>query len=161
MDKHVLGTEETVKGYLAQHPLLEQLLELKKGIETPDFCYTGDDDEGSRPVDYNAWFGPAGTVSPLHTDPRHNLLCQVVGRKYVRLHPASEDARMYPHEGEMLSNTSRVDLENVDGEEFPEFESASGFECWLEEGQMLYIPPKCWHFVKSLSPSMSVSMWFD
>ena len=161
VDKYIMDRGKgATTGYLAQHPLLDQIPELKEGIEIPDLCYTGDE-ATSHPVDLNAWFGPAGTVSPLHTDPRHNLLCQVVGTKYVRLYPESQTAAMYPHEGEMLSNTSRVDLEAVDETAFPDFGSAVGFECVLEEGQILYIPPKCWHFVKSLSESMSVSMWFD
>ncbi len=144
-------------GYLAQHNLLNQVSRLKEDIVTPDFCYSGEEDG----VDINAWFGPAGTVSPLHTDPKHNLLCQVFGSKYVRLYPKSETEKLYPHDDLLLFNTSRVDLEAVDEEEFPDFKKAQGFECVLGEGQMLYIPPKCWHFVKSMSPSCSLSFWFQ
>ncbi|PIO60147.1 hypothetical protein TELCIR_18364 [Teladorsagia circumcincta] len=28
-------------------------------------------------VDKNGWIGPGSTVSPLHTDPRENIFCQV------------------------------------------------------------------------------------
>ncbi len=146
-------------GYLAQYQLLDQVPRLKEDLEIPEFCFTGEDEEGE--VDANVWFGPAGTVSPLHTDPKHNILCQVVGTKFVRLYPKDQTPRLFPYEGGMLSNTSRVDLEDVDWKKYPEFEEAKGFECVLGPGDALYIPPKCWHFVKSLSPSMSVSFWFQ
>ena len=68
---------------------------------------------------------------------------------------------LYPFDDELLFNTSRVDLEKPDLVAHPKFAEAEGFECVLEEGQMLYIPPKCWHFVKSLSPSFSLSFWFQ
>ncbi len=30
-------------------------------------------------VIFNSWLGPPGSHSPLHFDPFHNLLCQIVG----------------------------------------------------------------------------------
>lgn len=133
---------------------------------TPDYCTlqrTATDDDDSADDDdiaVNVWFGPQGTVSPLHFDPKDNLLCQVVGKKYLRLYAPSESAKLYPVEG-LLSNTSQVDVEDPDLANFPQFASANYLDCVLDEGEMLYIPPRYWHFVRSLSTSISVSFWWS
>ncbi|CAA6675080.1 unnamed protein product [Spirodela intermedia] len=142
--------------YLAQHPLFEQVQELRNDIMVPDYCFTG----GGEIQSINAWFGPAGTVTPLHHDPHHNLLAQVVGRKYVRLYPASISAELYPYTETMLSNSSQVDLDDVDPQRFPNVQALQFVDCILEEGEALYIPPKWWHYVRSLTPSFSVSFWW-
>ena len=103
-------------GYLAQHDLLEQVPELARDVLTPDYALAlsssssspdddggdgggsgGDDgggEDGGDNIARNLWLGPARTLSPLHTDPRRNLLCQVFGRKYVRLYrPDEENSR--------------------------------------------------------------------
>ncbi|WOK91989.1 lysine-specific demethylase JMJ30-like isoform X1 [Canna indica] len=143
--------------YLAQHPLFEQIRELRDDIRIPDYCFAG----GGELRSLNAWFGPRGTVTPLHHDPHHNLFAQVVGRKYVRLYPASASQSLYPHTESMLGNSSQVDLDNIDYEEFPEVEDLEFIDCILEEGEILYIPPKWWHYVRSLSTSFSVSFWWN
>ncbi|KAM0002192.1 putative [histone H3]-dimethyl-L-lysine(36) demethylase [Helianthus debilis subsp. tardiflorus] len=146
-----------VPTYLAQHPLFDQIQELRNDILTPDYCFAG----GTEMKSVNAWFGPAGTVTPLHHDPHHNILAQVVGKKYVRLYPASLSEELYPHAESMLKNSSQVDLDNFDPNEFPNFEDVEFMDCILEEGEMLYIPPKWWHYVRSLTTSLSVSFWWS
>jgi ribosomal protein L16 Arg81 hydroxylase len=54
-----------------------------------------------------------------------------------------------------------VDLDNLDSVKFPKAEQLSFMDCILDEGEMLYIPPKWWHYVKSLSISFSVSFWWN
>ncbi|OVA04820.1 JmjC domain [Macleaya cordata] len=143
--------------YLAQHPLFDQIQELRGDIFVPDYCFAG----GGELRSLNAWFGPAGTVTPLHHDPHHNILAQVVGKKYIRLYPASVSDDLYPHSESMLSNSSQVDLDNVNEKEFPRAQDLDFMDCILEEGEMLYIPPKWWHYVKSLATSFSVSFWWS
>lgn len=144
-------------GYMAQHQLFNQIPELQDDICIPTYCCLAEEDEEP---DINLWFGPEGTVSPLHTDPKNNLLAQVFGEKYVRLYTYAQTEFLYAYEEQLLENTSQVDVENPDLEKFPLFEKAEYTECVLRAGEMLFIPPHCWHFVRSLSPSLSVSFWW-
>ncbi|KAM3546302.1 hypothetical protein ARSEF1564_000790 [Beauveria bassiana] len=114
---------EAQLGYLAQHNLFAQIPELRNDILVPDFCWADvpghpfkpDQDKPKLDVpELNAWFGPANTMTPLHTDGYTNLLCQVVGTKYVRLYPPQADRFMRPmstnENGVDMSNTSSIDI---------------------------------------------------
>lgn len=260
-------------GYLAQHPLFDQIPALRQDICEPDYCSllppseSPGDANGSqepppkRPRTYgadlaslrgmgvqatlkgesstfgsetaadvaagagvsssssddgttlNAWLGPAGTVSCLHYDKPHNLLCQAVGWKRVILVDPRHSGRLYPHVG-LMANTAQVDPEahyrqrsdsearcrqhgdlgaaagegsgcgsadaDADGAAapadaltssnavgasdestgFPLFPGTPCYSAVLGPGDALYIPPRWWHHVRSLSTSFSVSFWW-
>lgn len=55
----------------------------------------------------------------------------------------------------------KVDLDKIDEKEFPKVLDLEFMDCILEEGEMLYIPPKWWHYVRSLTASFSVSFWWS
>ncbi|KAH9521621.1 bifunctional peptidase and arginyl-hydroxylase JMJD5 [Dermatophagoides farinae] len=165
-------------GYMAQHNLFDQILDLYRDIDVPIYCAIsestddgdgdGDDHELNSAINFeiNAWFGPAGTVSPLHFDGRNNFFLQVIGTKYIRLYsPKTPDEQIYPNaKDSLLWNTSQVDFENVDDELFPEFKNIDSnliFDCFLTEGDILFIPKNWWHFVRSHNDSFSINYWWS
>lgn len=142
-------------GYLAQHDFFDQVPQLRKDVVTPDFCAIG----LSEPV-IKAWIGPANTISTMHTDDKHNFLCQVMGEKLVILAAPTESENLYTYEG-LLNNTSQVDPENLDLKEFPLTKNVKFLKIVLQAGEMLFIPKLWFHYVRSLTNSISVSFWFD
>ncbi|KAH6687763.1 JmjC domain-containing protein [Plectosphaerella plurivora] len=173
--------------YLAQHELFTQLPLLRNDIPTPDLCYTSppphpissamNKPELPLPL-VNAWFGPGGTITPLHTDGYHNLLAQVVGAKYVRLYSPLDSEALCPRgeddDGIDMHNTSAFDVGVAEGWDPPppgeaapddieleEFRSLRRWEAILEPGDVLYVPIGWWHYVRSLSVSFSVSFWWN
>lgn len=152
---HILNSSaESDKVYLAQHDLFDQIPELKEDISQPEYI-----SESCPRI--KAWFGPEGTVSPLHTDPTHNLLCQVLGKKKVILASPHDTDKLYPHEHFILNNTSQINAENVDYDRFPLCKDVTFYKVLLQPSDVLYIPQKWWHHVRSLAPSFSISYWFD
>jgi len=165
--KYILNVGRELGGevaYLAQHQLFNQVPRLREDIVVPDYCALSscdDADDDESEVDINAWFGPRGTVSPLHRDEKRNLLAQVVGAKYIRLYHPEMTYQLYPHTNHLLSTTSQVDVEDPDLTEFPLFEGVTFSDCILRAGDMLYLPPMYWHYVRSLTTSFSVSFWWS
>ncbi|KAJ3291655.1 Lysine-specific demethylase 8 [Rhizoclosmatium sp. JEL0117] len=161
---------EDLHGYLAQHQLLDQIPQLRDDIDIPRFCsaHTPEDDATPFDCEYrhdplvSAWFGPAGTVSPLHNDPYHNVLAQIVGSKYIRIYDAKDTDAVYP-ESNRLGHNSRVDIDAPFSEirsKFPLFVDAPCWQTILKEGELLYMPRHVWHYVRSLETSFSASFWF-
>ncbi|KAJ2959208.1 hypothetical protein NQZ79_g5290 [Umbelopsis isabellina] len=156
------GDDKPQVAYLAQHDLFHQIPRLEQDIIVPDYCYvspplTKHYERQPAEVITNAWFGPGGTISPLHHDPYHNLLAQVVGSKYIRLYSPKETPKLYPHAG-MMSNTSQVQLQDVDENKYPEFKHAEYVECILKAGQVLYIPGTEWQPLETIRKGTKVNI---
>lgn len=144
----------TQSAYLAQHDLFDQIPCLRNDFCVPDYCAISSTD----PV-VKSWIGPGNTISTMHTDDKHNLLCQVMGEKLVILASPDDSNHLYPYEG-LLNNTSQVDPENPNYDEFPLSKNVKFYKIILKAGETLYIPKLWHHYVRSLTPSISISFWF-
>ena len=100
------------------------------------------------------WYGPRGTVTPLHHDTANILFCQVRGRKRVTLFDPvwTELVR------DCVSFYSAIDVEKPDLRRFPFFARVPQWTVTVGPGDALFIPCGWWHFVRGLSTSVSISM---
>lgn len=114
----------------------------------PDFL-----DARQRLKGSSLWFGPAGTITPLHHDTMNILFTQVVGRKQLVLIPPTQTHLVYNE----LNVFSEVDVERPDLERFPRFARATPLTVVVEPGEALFIPVGWWHHVRALDVSISVS----
>jgi lysine-specific demethylase 8 len=142
--------------YLSQFPLDTTSVILGSDVAMPSY-FPG----SASPVIKNLWFGPAGTISPLHFDRSHNLLHQHWGRKHVVMFDPSHSHLMKP--GSKNSGTphvSSLDLVisgfNIDLSRL----TAPCLETLLEPGDVLFIPAFWWHHVISIDVSISINYWW-
>jgi ribosomal protein L16 Arg81 hydroxylase len=109
--------------------------------------------ENANPSQIFFWFGPAGTITPLHYDVLDLVLTQVRGSKHIRLYSPDQKHWLYNSRGVF----SDVDVERPDFDKYPLFRNTEAVEFDLMAGEMLFLPQGHWHQVHSLTPSISVS----
>jgi hypothetical protein len=99
------------------------------------------------------WFGPAGTVTPLHHDTLMLFHTQIVGRKRWRFISPLETPKLYNNSGVF----SPIDVERPDLARYPLFAQAKVLEVVVEPGETVFLPLGWWHQVTSLDVSLSFS----
>jgi hypothetical protein len=97
----------------------------------------------------NLWFGPGGTITPLHYDNANNMIIQVMGSKRVIVIPASDGAQLYSNDRYF----TEVDGRSVDYQRFPFMRDVQISSVELAAGEMLFVPVGWWHFVETLTTS--------
>lgn len=99
------------------------------------------------------WFGPKGTITPLHHDPTNLMMAQVSGRKRWKLISPFQTHFMYNHVGVF----SEVDAENPDYNKYPLYQRVQVFEFDLHPSEVIFMPVGWWHHVRSLDICISMS----
>lgn len=135
------------RNYFFENPALSHL---RDDLQPPPEII---DTANPAPGAAKLWFGPKGTVTPLHYDEHSILFMQIFGRKHFKLVPPFELSKLYQRK----RYYSSVDPEDVDSDRYPEFSMASLADVELDPGDILFIPAGWWHWVKSLEISISAT----
>lgn len=99
------------------------------------------------------WYGPPGTVTPLHHDLTNNFMAQIQGSKLVRMIPPNRLPNIYNHH----HCYSNVDLGNIDYAQYPEFRGIKIIDVLIEPGDLLFLPVGYWHYVLGLERSITMT----
>ena len=104
------------------------------------------------------WISSAGMITHGHFDQDFNFFVQLIGKKRFTLWPASQHELLYVYPRvHPLWHKSRVNFRSPDLTQFPNFAKSRALQVIVEPGDVLYVPPYTWHYVETLSPSVSLS----
>ncbi len=122
------------------------------------------DDLGIDSVDDDAvhvpmlWISHPTVAAQTHYDKSHNYFVQLWGSKTVTLFPPAYSRFMYSypsvHAGRKMSQVPFMD--EVDA--FPNATQLKGYEVELKAGEMLYIPPYWWHYIRAGGDDVAISL---
>ena len=116
-------------------------------------------------MDYEAkkqfmWVSSKGMITHGHFDQDFNVFVQVVGEKRFTLWPPSQHELLYSYPRvHPLWHKSRINFRSPDTLAFPQFAKSKALQVTLKPGDLLFVPPYTWHYVETLSPSVSLSTW--
>lgn len=102
------------------------------------------------------WVGPAGTQTSLHHDLTNNLVAQLVGRKAIKLLPASEVGKLY-NDCHVFSEVADLDDPTIDLARYSRLSEVIIYDVVLYPGEAIFIPLGWWHQVKALDFSVTVT----
>jgi len=131
---------------------------LKENVKPGNLLYhTKKDLEADKQF---VWISSAGMITHTHFDQDYNFFVQLVGEKRFTLWSPEQHELMYSYPRvHPLWHKSRVNFRDVDLLKFPGVARARGIQVRLGPGDMLYVPPYTWHYVETLTPSVSLSTW--
>ena len=99
------------------------------------------------------WFGPAGTITPFHHDLTNNFMAQVIGRKRILLVPSWD----MPLMRNLFDVYCEIDGRTTSPAPPASFGQPQILECFLEPGEILFLPIGCLHFVEAIEISVTMS----
>lgn len=99
------------------------------------------------------WYGPAGTVTPIHHDLTNNFMAQVRGSKRVKIISPNDSPYVYNNQ----HCFSPVDLENIDLAQFPDMAKVNVIDVDIHPGDLFFLPVGWWHHVRGLTLSLTMT----
>ena len=105
------------------------------------------------PENIRMWFGPQGTVTPLHYDDKNNVIVQVLGRKTVCLYSPDDSEFMCQKNHWYAAMDPRDHLVDVPTKR----PAPRCHEFQLSPGDALFIPVGWWHALTSLDVSVTLA----
>jgi lysine-specific demethylase 8 len=147
--------DERGPGYYMVAPLEGPMRPIFDDVKTPRYCV------GKPRLRSRLWMSAGNTVSPLHRDFPENVYAQVVGHKRFVLLPPRDKRLLYPYSlRSKLPQVCAVDPEKPDYERYPRFRQAQPIIVDLQPGDLLYLPGRWWHQVRTVTPSLSINWWW-